>query len=416
MTRTPRAILYAHDGLGLGHFRRMCRIAAALRQTDGRGRPSYDMTAGQGGPASCAESICAAAFAPLLLTGHNYAADVVPAGCEFIRLPLIPDGPLGETATGPEDWMVAPESAAILRREIIDATVRAYAPDVILVDHTPTGKGAEMLKPLKENRGANYFVYRGIAGAPDIERGTLAKAGAVALRDYYKRMLVVCDARICDVVAEHRLPAAIAEKITYCGYLAEDVRAETIARVRRERGLPTAMESCAAPWVVCSVGGGWNGASLVDACLRLANQLDGAYFDIVVGPRGQADIVADPPPADRVRLHASTNGLDLMHAACDLVICSGGYNSLVEAMAGRTPAIVVPAQTDPDDEQYLHARRLAEFYPVDLVPEIGALDTVVRRQIAELDMLRQRAGRTDLDLNGLAAVRRIINEDLHAGL
>jgi predicted glycosyltransferase len=260
-----------------------------------------------------------------------------------------------------------------------------------------------MLKPLRENRGANYFVYRGVTGQSEIKRGVLAKASAKVLRDHYRQILVVCDSRICDVVAQHGLPPELARKVTYCGYLVEDVAEDRIARVRRERGVPPS-----ARWIVGSVGGGWNGSSILAACLRLAEEIDGVYLDLVIGPRGCMELPVSPVLADRVRVHQSKNGLDLLHAACDLLICAGGYNTLVEAMAGRTPLIVLPSQPDPADEQYAHARRLASFYPVELLTDHAQLESLVRGQLADLDGLRHRACGADLDFDGLAAVRRIV--------
>jgi predicted glycosyltransferase len=369
----------------------MCRIAGALRRECGPEPP----------------------FAPLLLTGHKYAAELVPAGCEFIRLPLVPETGLGETARQSDDWPVAPESAAILRREIIESAVRAFAPDVILADHMPAGKNAEMLKSLKEHRGSGSFVFRGVTGASEIKRGILAKAGAAVLRDHYKNILVVCDRRICDVAAEHGLPAELAARVNYCGYLVEDIAADRIARIRRERGLPEG-----AAWVVCSAGGGWNGAGMLAACSRLAESLTDLYFDLVVGPKGSGwppeQLPIGDPDSNRVRVRRSTSDLDLLHAACDLVICSGGYNSLVEAMAGRTPVIVSPSQPDPADEQCLHARRLSDFYPVALALDTNELEAAVRRCVPALDRLRRQASASELAFDGLATVRRIVQDDLSA--
>jgi predicted glycosyltransferase len=393
--RQRRVLLFVNDGAGLGHLARMARLAGALQ-----------------GP-------CAA----LVVTGHRAASTFVPSACEFVHIPGIDSLHRSQARYWNREpfLQVRPDEASRLRMQILRAVVDSFAPDAILVDHLPAGRTGELHAILAASSARKYLVLRGLIGPSPIERALIFEgAGGALLADAYSRIFVACDPRIVNLAAEYRLPDAITNKLLYTGYIVPAVTGDERAAVRYERSLLSGVSS-ASPWIVCSAGGGMLGETFVQQCLALADSMADARFDVVYGPRS-----ADPWPwrgttevmRGRVRLIQSTPYLARLHASCDLLVCSGGYNSIVEAMAGATPIVARPVQTLAEDEQALQARRLAEFYPVTRVEgaDAGSLESAVRSALTRLDADRARARETTLARDGLHVIRERLCEDLNVSI
>jgi len=110
MMARKRVLLYAHDGMGPAHLRRIARLADGLRHE----------------------------FSTLVLSGLREAAQIVPPGCGLIKLP--------------ETWidLDGEEALAFRSRAILDVA-RLYRPDVLVVghgslDHTELQPLLEMLE------------------------------------------------------------------------------------------------------------------------------------------------------------------------------------------------------------------------------------------------------------------------------
>ena len=102
---------------------------------------------------------------------------------------------------------------------------------------------------------------------------------------------------------------------------------EELDSIRRSRMLPAG-----AKWVVCSAGGGKNGEDLIESCWQLSQLYPELYFDIVTGPRSRLQFSRRCVAHGRVSVvDANHAALPAMHAAADIVITRGGYNSLIEA-------------------------------------------------------------------------------------
>ena len=227
-----------------------------------------------------------------------------------------------------------------------------------------------------------------------------------ALRTTFQRWIAATDQRICDLALEYDLDKAISEKIEYVGYISEAISQDRIAAARTERGL-----TAGAKWIVCSAGGGALGEQVIQKVSKAVGELDKVFVDVVQGP-----LSALPWPSSlmstiesgRLRLHRETKNLPLMHAAADIVVCTGGYNSLTETMEGGAEIIAVPVQLEPKDEQYLHATKLARHYPITVV---GKLNHLERALDAALGASREKATIREsgiLNFNGISNSRDVI--------
>jgi predicted glycosyltransferase len=369
-----RIAFFVHDGAGLGHLRRMARIAETLQ-----------------GP-------CAS----LIITGHRTVGWVLSEACDFVHVPSW-DGLLEARSRrrGRELWLrVNLEEARVLRRRIIDATVDAFRPDAIFMDYLPFGRDNEIEELIIVHPAKKYLVLRGLIDTIDL--ASFAE-WCPAIARTFDRVFVAADPRIVDVTAEYGLDA-MREKMEYVGYVTP---ADSVPReeMRRRRGLDDDTR-----WVVCSAGGGLDGEEILRCCLELPSQFENVVFDIVAGPRSRLT-VANIANEHRTRVLQDCAELPQLHSAADIVITCGGYNSLIEAMHGGAYVISCPISTRSNDEQRAHARRLANYYPMTVVDHPNLLVDALA------EVLRQNPTRPPFPFRtaGAERIRTVILSDLESG-
>lgn len=373
----PRVFLYSHDTYGLGHLRRNLAIAEHLL-----GRPC--------------------GFSVRLLTGSPVIGSwTLPDRLDVTALPPV-------IKTGVETY--APRNSALpftlvkaYREALIFKTVIDEEPDVFLVDHAPAGMNAELLSTLafirKEMPGTQVILgLRDILDSPETVRRIWAEQGIHALLEQlYDRVLVYGSREIMDVVEGYGIPASIADKLDYCGYIA---RPPKPAEVRDED----------VPLILVTAGGGEDGYFLMDAYLKALGTLPPGSTRtlIVTGPlmsEAQRTALEAHAAADRqIEIVASTTDLPALLAQADLVVAMGGYNTSVEIVTSGKPAILVP-RAAPRAEQRMRAAMLARLGLVWAVEPGPELDTRLARFIVRaLAGDRPERAPHALDLDGAARV------------
>lgn len=381
-----RALFYVFDGgSGIGHLRRLARIAGAMLEH----------------------------FSCLIVTGHDIAPQwIVPQGCEYVRLPSW-DSLIRSKAQywGRQTFLNVPLDEAVnLRRSIIEGVVLGFRPDVLVVDHLPLGAHAELAPILKTARCLKYLVTRGVQNeTEDLQRLVLGGAALDSLCHDYHRILSAVDPVVFDLKSSYGLPHNVIDKISEVGYVAPERTAAMREEARAARGLANG-----ALWVVASAGGGQWGEPLIEACLALVDQYADVCFDIVMGPRSRMRPWPEAAPCDagRVRLHASCADLDLMHASADLVITCGGYNTLLETLQGGARIICIPYRTDARDEPFHHATILGGFADIRVTVDMARLPELFSEVIADCRNGPVQDRRSALDTNGAKRISQVIRSDM----
>lgn len=343
-SREPRLLIYSQDGFGLGHQRRTSLLADEfLRVCPGA-------------------SALTVSDSPL---GKFFSS---AAGHDYCKLPSV-------RKVGPGDWRPVSLSSSFadvldLRRAILQTTVRAFRPDVLLVDHMPHGAMGELVPTLDELRDEETVVVLGlrdILDAPHVVRERWRLEGAFeALERYYDRVLVYGSPDVFDVALEYDWPDAARPKIQYCGYVCAAPPHEVSDSVR-SRHLKASRK---APLVVAMAGGGADAYPLFDALLSAVPVIHEA------GPCHIVMITGPFLPAERVRelaARAEDLPVDVLvsvsdpvsyAASADLVVAMAGYNTTAEILSVGTPALLVP-RSGPSAEQQMRARLFAERGWVD---------------------------------------------------
>jgi predicted glycosyltransferase len=294
-----------------------------------------------------------------------------------------------------------------LRRDVISSTIQQFRPTAIILDYLPLGMDGEMtefITGMPECR--KYFISRGILGSPvQVRKDVLTPSAMQSLRDTYHMILVMSDSKIIDMATEYCLEPTIADKIAYVGYAAEPVSKSAVDGIRSKR-----MLAKDAKWVVCTAGGGKEGESLIQRCWEVAQIFPECYFDIVVGSRSRLLLEANVS-ADGNRVHlipSEERQLPLLHAAADIVISRGGYNSLMEACMGTARIIVAPIMTD--YEQVNHAKRLSGFRDIRVVESLANLDIVLDDCLTASSSPKDRFA--ELNIDGLNVAANVILSDI----
>jgi len=296
----------------------------------------------------------------LLTTGSPVAHRFpLPPGSDSVKLPAVRKVAAEDYAARSLD--LSGDEILRMRTNLLLRTVRDYEPDVVIVDHAPIGMRGEMLPALRwlaENtRCVRMLGVRDIIDDPASVCAAWTRNGVYdAIASLYDHVNVYGMRDLFDVVAAYSFPAAVAAKTRFVGYVTGAVEADD--------GAPPEPRP-ARPVVLVTIGGGDGGIDTVigtylEMLRRHRHDID---FDSVVltGPLVPAAAARD--------LAARAAGLpvvvhDFVPSArpfirrADLVVCTGGYNTMAEVLSLAPRAIVIPRILH-RQEQRLRAERFA---------------------------------------------------------
>lgn len=384
---TPkRILLFAFEGgTGIGHLRRIACIARTLQQQ----------------------------FACMIVTGHREITNwFVSSNCEYIHIPSW-ESLLPEKAAY---WNRKPflplsvDEAVRLRKGIVRGLVQSYVPDLIIVDHLPLGMHDELDDIIAETPAKKYLVTRGVLNVSgsllDLVLGGRARD---FLHRHYDRIVVAADQNVIDFTRDYALPATLAEKAVHAGYVIDHIGADDILEFQNLH-----RRADKAAWVVVSPGGGQLGERLVQCAVALSSHYPDVFFDIVAGPRSSltSSIDSGLHGQANLRLHRESRDMPILNASADIVICSGGYNTLLEALQGNANILCVPSWKDPRDEQTRHSKCLQQFANIEIVPDIASLGDAFAATLALTLKNKPADRRRMLNLSGAKAIEKLVVADL----
>ena len=375
--RKPPLLFYCQHSLGLGHAVRSFALGAALAEH----------------------------FRVVIACGGKLPEAVTPpVGVELVALPPLGaanDGSL--VSRGPHSL----ERARARRRELLLDAFRSLRPRVLVVELFPFGrrKFADELvllleeawrakpRPVVASSVRDILVGR---GADQQAHDTLT---CVLANRYFDAVLVHSDPAFAGLAESFRPTIPLSPAIFHTGFVVP----ERATDARPVEG---------AHRVVVSAGGGLVGERLLSTALEAQALLPGEIeLDVVAGPflpePAWSSLEAKAAQLDRVRLRRSVPDLgeELRTASASVSQC--GYNTALDLLRTRVPALVVPFWKPSEDEQLRRARRLEQLGAVRVLePECLDVPTLVD-EIRLL--LEHRPQALALDLDGAAASARILS-------
>lgn len=349
----PALLFYCQHSVGLGHLMRSYALCDRLAER----------------------------FAVTLIAGGQLPSDIPPPpGVHIVALP-----PLGVNGHGfgSTDPRYSTEHAWDIRLHRILDTVRDVRPKVVLVELYPFGR-AKFTREIVPLLGAADDAFkacslRDILVSGDAHRDDRARRLADAHLD---AILVHADPRFARLEETFKPPTPLSVPVHYTGFVTG--REDGSEPERRDH-------------VVISAGGGRVGRPLLEEAIE---RLDGTPMKAIAGP------LMPDEDFDALRRRAPKH-VDLIRSVPDLArelkqaaasISQCGYNTALDVVRARVPALVVPYATPEEDEQTRRAQRLRELGLVQVSDHVDPA------------LLHHQPAPAALDLDGAATTRDLLYE------
>lgn len=305
-----RLLFYVRKGHGLGHLKRLSRIAENL----------------------------SANYSCLFISGHREMSWMVPKSCEYYQIPF---------------------SDTIDREKFIMHIHNMYCPDAIFFDHSLNGNDGDIYTLLEQSKAQKILILRGVLDSPQkLDEIYYNPSSLNYLNNKIDHIFVACDEKIEDVTNYKFLDRTTLNRTSYIGYVAPNFSLERMSNYRNSRITNHNL------YVVSTPGGGFKNYALLNASMDLARKHINTQWDIIYGPKNNKTnpfYPYDSISMENMNICMYSSETDLMNASADVLITRGGYNNLIEGIYGSTYVICKPMGPK-DDEQYIHATRLARYY------------------------------------------------------
>lgn len=268
--------------------------------------------------------------------------------------------------------------------ELFDTVFRSWEPDVLVVDFLCKRALFERVK----ERGIHLAVI--LRKQPSSSLRQLVLNRGAALVDTW---LLPHSAEDWPLSA---LPRRFRGRAVHLGPVSRVLDADRISAVRESLGDPGD-----GPLILLTIGGGgWvESQHTLDAVEEaLVSSGRRARLQVVYGPNYPLDIPPSSPDGPlRIERRRFIAELPEAMAAADLVICHAGYNSILELRSAGTPALVLPLASPGRDDQEARADALVEEgRALRLSPEAGALEQAIA-EVLDDGVLARRSPEVDTD-------------------
>jgi len=376
-----RAFIYVQHLLGIGHLRRAITIANALADE------SAEVTLASGGfPVPGME-----------LRGVRFV-QLPPAGAADASFKVLVDA--GGRPVD-EEWKTR-------RRTALLEAWRMADPHVLIVELYPFGRRQmrfELVPLLEAAAGAArrpmiICSVRDVLGAGQKDVSRQDEMLQVFQR-YFDRLLVHGDPAAIPFGRTFLHANKLEASLAYTGYVVDP--------------MPEAPGAEGAGEVVVSAGGGAVGKYLLETAIRArplsaladlkwrilggvnAAPADLLYLSNLANARGQPGVIVERARTDFTSLLAN----------CALSVSQGGYNTLMEILSVRAPAVVVPFAAGAETEQTLRSRAFADMGLVEIVEE-SALGPQSLAAAIDRAASRGRPVRSAISLDGAPRTAALI--------
>ncbi len=373
-------LFYVQHLLGIGHVRRAALIARAMD------RAGLDV---------------------VLVSGGLPVPGLDLGGATLVQLPPLRARDDSFSMLVDADGQPVDEPWKTARAADLQAIYSQQRPKVLLIEMFPFGRRLmrfELLPLLDMAQAAQPRPHivcslRDVLSAP--RSAEKARWMMATFRRYFDQLLVHGDPAFLPLERSFPRARELAAQTRYTGYVAEAAAA----------GEPT--DAAPSGEVVVSTGGGAVAGPLIAAAMaaRPSSPLADAPWRILAGDNLSDEVFrtfAAAAPAGVVVERARPDFGALL-ARARLSISQAGYNTVLDVLAAKIPAVVVPFAGRGETEQSLRARLLGERGAVTVLPEAElspvSLAAAIRRALSRPPAPSGFAG---LDVGGAEKTAQII--------
>lgn len=382
MTTRPTVLFYCQHAMGMGHLVRSLALADALSQS----------------------------FRVVLLNGGELPPDLsLPQTIEIINLPplRLADGQLVSC-----DARYSLLQAQNARLDQILSLFRQLRPEVLLVELYPFGRKKfefELLPLLEEATTQNSLIVCSlrdilVSGRSDQQRHE--QRIVAAANRWFDAILVHSDPSFARLEDSFPARTILSPSVHHTGFV-----------VGKKGKLPPG-RSRIGP-IVVSAGGGHYGFQLLRSAIEahaLLSDTESLTMKVVAGP-----FLPDAQWKDLCVAADGRRGVSLVRSVPDLYselsqarasISQCGYNTAMEIIQARVPALVVPFADGGEDEQLKRARRLESLGAMRVLEQKEMTPKRIADEMRRLIDSQPRM--VHLDFDGARRSTEILFDLLHA--
>jgi predicted glycosyltransferase len=383
MAERPTLLFYCQHALGLGHLVRSLALAEALAER----------------------------FDVVLLNGGRFPdGTTVPTGVRVVNLPPLGHDSTFKLVSHDPQWSV--EAAMRERPRIILDQLAVTQPAVVLIELYPFGRKKfdfELLPLLDAVHSIDVERPRVVCSVRDILVGGRddqarhdQRAGDLANR-YFDAIMVHSDPQFARLEETFHPATPLTVPVHYTGFVTD--RAASIE-------VPSADRS---PRVLVSAGGGMVGEPLFRAAAaahRMWHDSAGLTTTVLAGPFAPDPVWAwlqdQAARLDAFEVVRYLPDLRMEMARSAVTVSQCGYNTTMDILRARVPAVVVPYAEGGEDEQRTRAERLEGLGVLRCLPA----DSLDPDSLAEavIAAINSTPARVTLDLDGRETSARIVAE------
>jgi predicted glycosyltransferase len=352
------------------------------------------------------ELVRALAGHDVVLVAGGREVDVrLPDHVTLVRLPgLYMDEQF--TTLIPEDAGKTVDDIQRRRKKILFSLFEKHRPDAFMIELYPFGRtlfGFELLPLLDGIRKGRFGEMKVVCSLRDIlveKKDPLAYEERVLnrLNTYFDLLLIHSDEQLLALDETFSRPAGIRIPMVYTGFVCPKVKPAAGRRLRRELGIGEAEKL-----IVVSAGGGRSGYALLSGILdayHLMADSDQIRIEMFAGP------FRDPlefkrltaKSVDGIRIRYFTHRFLDYLAAADLSVSLAGYNTCMNLLAARVPALVFPYSKQ--QEQPLRVARIKGFIPMKVLRDKDIEPERLSRYIQKMLLESRPSGAVPINLDG----------------
>jgi predicted glycosyltransferase len=314
----------------------------------------------------------------------------------------------GKSIGIPGKSMFTDEQLGQLRAKELAHLISLYRPRLVLVDHTPQGKHKELVPALSGEDGSDTLWILGVRGVVGAVKQARSELAGKLFKDHYHAVLWYGDSTVLGKSHCEQLQHQYNTVPVECGYVLR------LAEFAVWNG--QLLEQAEA--VAGTISIPWLGEKTMDFLIILARVLNkmpksfGQWW-LFVDAQNSSDVsrkirkLFEGIHNCRLESPGANYVSALLHSKTAVIY--GGYNSLMDVIHAKIPALVVLREMQ-DEEQQIHLRKLQEVAG-------EALSTVSETQVSaeELEELllahlqRNRLSAVALNTGGAACAAAYIH-------
>ncbi|MBE7383555.1 MAG: glycosyl transferase [Leptolyngbya sp. SIO1E4] len=304
------------------------------------------------------------------------------------------------------------EEVQVLRQQQLLAVLKAFQPDVLMIELFPFGRrrfSFELIPLVESARAQNAKVVCSLRDIVVTKQDQTRHEAKICrlMNQYFDQLLIHGDPTLHPLDESFSRVHDLDCDVHYTGYVVQ--RPENTKLTIADQ-IVLGKET---PMILVSVGGGRFGHELLDCVVKTAEILEDNLphrIQVFTGPFMSEEkfwaLKRVAQDWNNLHIHRYTPNLLAYMQKADLSISMAGYNTTMNILTTGVRAMMLPFTGNDDQEQTMRVERLAHLKRVrrlhrdDLVPE--------RFAAAIMEHLQQHPANLNIDLNGVQQTAQFV--------